>query len=421
MVTGFGSDLSPLGEDSIQEIIRLGCPPREQYLGKRVLVLTPDATRTCPLPSMVNALRVTIGEEVQRLDFLIALGTHQPLNEEQILNLYGITSGICQTTFVKSRYFNHRWDLEETFYRIGYLSEEQTAELSGGMLREKVPVDVNKIIFNYDLILILGPVFPHEVVGFSGGAKYFFPGISGGDFLHFFHWLGAVTTCPKTIGIKETPARQAIHLAMNMIDLPVYCFSMVVKSSRELYGLYAASYQESWNAAADLSAQVHVVLKERSFHTVLGVCPRMYDDLWTGGKVMYKLEQVVAAGGELIIYAPHLTELSKTWGKYLEQIGYHTVGYFLSQTEKFKSIPRGVLAHSTHVRGIGTMQEGKEMPRIKVTLASSIPEEKCRKLNLGYRDYRTIDLDTYRERESEGILLVERAGEILYKLKESHA
>jgi nickel-dependent lactate racemase len=251
-----------------------------------------------------------------------------------------------------------------------------------------------------------------------GGAKYLFPGISGGEFLHIFHWLGAVVTCPGIIGIKHTPVREVINRAMKLVDMPVHCISMVVKSKEELYGIYAADHLESWEAAADLSEKIHVVFKEKPFHTVLGVCPEMYNELWTGGKVMYKLEQVVAPGGKLIIYAPHITEVSRTWGEYMGKIGYHTVGYFLSQPDKFADIPRGVLAHSTHVRGIGTMENGVEKPRIEVVLASALSEEACRKINLGYMDFRSMDLDDYKNREAEGILFVERAGEILHRVKQ---
>jgi nickel-dependent lactate racemase len=256
---------------------------------------------------------------------MVALGTHQPLSEERILQLYGITPEERTTTFATTVLYNHRWDLDGTFKRVGYLSEEDTRELSGGRLVEKVPVDINRTIFDYDQVLILGPVFPHEVVGYSGGAKYLFPGISGGEFLHFFHWLGAVVTCPGTIGIKHTPVREVINRAMKLIDVPVTCISMIVKSSSELFGIYVGDYVESWEAAANLSEQIHVVFKDKQFETVLGVCPEMYNELWTGGKVMYKLEQVVAPGGRLIIYAPHITEVSRTWGSYMDKIGYHTV------------------------------------------------------------------------------------------------
>ena len=208
-----------LSEEKVKEIIEAGTSP-SLYEGKRVLVLTPDATRTCPLPMMVRAVREVIGERAAKLDFMVAVGTHTFVSEEKILGLYGITTRWREEKFGRSDFFCHRWDLPETFLRIGYLSEEDVAKISGGLLKEKVPIDINRKIYDYDLILILGPVFPHEVVGFSGGIKYLFPGISGGELLHFFHWLGALTTCREIIGRKNTPVRQVINQAMEKSICP---------------------------------------------------------------------------------------------------------------------------------------------------------------------------------------------------------
>ena len=143
----------------------------------------------------------------------------------------------------------------------------------------------------------------------------------------------------------------------------------------------------------------------------------MYEDLWTGGKGMYKLEPVVADGGELIIYAPHIKEVSVTHGKTLLEIGYHCRDYFLKQWDEFKEFPWGVVAHSTHVRGIGTYENGIEQCRIKLTIASQISESVCRQINLGYRDPATIDVESFANRENEGVFLVRKAGEMLHQLK----
>ena len=142
----------------------------------------------------------------------------------------------------------------------------------------------------------------------------------------------------------------------------------------------------------------------------------MYDELWVGGKCAYKLEPVVADGGELIIYAPHIHEISVVHGEIIRQIGYHVRDYFRKQMSKFAHLPRGVVAHSTHVKGIGTFEDGVERPRITVTLATGISEAECRAVNLGYRDHRTIDADDWRDREAEGLLLVPKAGETLFRL-----
>jgi nickel-dependent lactate racemase len=358
-----------------------------------------------------------IGKRSARLDFMVALGTHPPLAHKDILRLYGINGR--EKTFDGSAFFNHEWSRQQNFARIGDFTQEEVEELSEGRLSENVPIVINKKIFDYDLIVIAGPVFPHEVVGYSGGAKYLFPGISGGDFLHFFHWLGAVITCKKIIGIKDTPVRRAIDKAMEKVPVPVHCLAMVVNQNSNLCGLYVGNVREAWSKAAELSSQVHVVTKRKPFRVVLGRAPAMYDEIWTAGKVMYKLEQVVADQGTLIIYGPHIRQISRTWGKYIERIGYHTRDYFLAQMDQFKDIPRGVLAHSTHVRGTGTFENGVEKPHVSVVLATSIPRETCDRINLGYMDPSKIRLSDYMGREEEGILFVDHAGEILYRLEET--
>jgi nickel-dependent lactate racemase len=277
-------------------------------------------------------------------------------------------------------------------------------------------VEINRLVFDYDLLLLLGPVFPHEVVGFSGGNKYLFPGISGGSFLHFTHWLSAVITCWQTIGRKDTPVRRLLDRAAGLLPVPRLGLSLAVARDGGLAGLFVGTPEQAWSRAADLAERLHVVRTGRTFHTVLGLAPAMYDELWVGGKVMYKLEQAVAEGGRLIIHAPHIRELSRTWGGELRRVGYHVRDYFLSQWERFRGVPWAVLAHSTHVKGLGSFEGGVEKPRIQVILATGLAEELCREVNLGYLDPATVRPEEYRRRESEGILLVERAGETLYRV-----
>ncbi len=416
MAIGFGKPGYKLSDDEIEDIINRGTP-EEIYKDKKVLVLTPDSTRTAPLPTMVRKIRKIIGEKATKLDFMIALGTHQPMKEEAIMKLFGLTPQDMETTFKNNRFFNHRWDLPDTLINIGKLKESEIEEITDGLFKEEVDIVINKHIYEYDLIIILGPVFPHEVVGYSGGNKYLFPGISGGEFVHFFHWLGAVITCWKTIGFKHTPVREVVNRATKFVSVPRHNISMVVSPDATLAGLFVGTPEEAWSDSADLSSRIHVVYKKHPYNVVLGRAPEMYDEIWTAGKVMYKLEPVVADGGKLIIYAPHIKEISYTWGKYLERIGYHVRDYFLKQMEKFKDIPRGVLAHSTHVRGLGTYENGVEKPRIDVILATSIPEEKCKSINLGYMDPKSINIEDYKNREDEGILFVDHAGEILHRLE----
>jgi len=281
-------------------------------------------------------------------------------------------------------------------------------------------VRINKAVFDYDHILVLGPTFPHEVVGFSGGAKYLFPGISGPEMINTTHWLGALSGVVGTIGIQDTPTRAMVHRAARDLEVPVTLIGLVVEGEG-LAGIFIGDLFEAWRAAANLSAQRHIHWVERPFQRVLSCAPRMYDELWTGGKAMYKLEPAVAVGGEVIIYAPHLEVVSRVHGKYITQVGYHILPYFLQDWQRYQHIPLGVLAHSTHVRGSGVMENGLEKPNVQVTLASKIPPEDCAQLNLGYLDPAAIRLEDWQNREDEGILYVPKAGEILYRLKENPA
>jgi nickel-dependent lactate racemase len=359
-----------------------------------------------------------LGDEVAALDYLIALGTHKALSEAALNKLVGVTPEERAGKFAKVNIVNHRWDLPETFVTLGQITPVEIEEITGGLMSQPVDVRLNKMVFEYDQIIVCGPTFPHEVVGFSGGNKYFFPGIGGPEVINFSHWLGAVITSYEVIGTKYTPVRQVIDKAAAFIDKPKLCFSMVVKGE-DMAGLYIGTPEEAYEAAADLSARLHVTWIERPYHRVLSVMPTLYDDIWTAAKGMYKMEPAIADGGEVVIYAPHIDEISYSHGDLLDEVGYHVRDYFLKQWDRFKHYPGGVLAHSTHLRGIGEYDAatGIESPRINVTLATRIPEERCRNLCLGYLDPDSIDFDEWRGREAEGILLVPKAGELLYRLK----
>jgi nickel-dependent lactate racemase len=415
MITGQGSLTETLGEARIQALLARGLDG-VALDGKRVLVIIPDGTRTAPVPLLFRLLYEQIGRRVARLDYLIALGTHPPMSDEAIDHLVGVTAVERAARYPNVTIFNHHWNVPEALQTIGTISAQEAAELTGGLLSAEVPVVLNKRIFDYDQLVICGPVFPHEVVGFSGGAKYFFPGIAGAEIVNFTHWLGALVTSRRLIGVKDTPVRRVIHRAAEFVPKPVVLLALVLKGSA-LHGMYIGPVREAWNAAADLSAQLNIVRMPHAFQRVLSMPSEMYDDLWTAAKAMYKTEPAIADGGEVIIYAPHITEISYSHGSLIDAVGYHVRDYFLQQWDRFKEVPGGILAHSTHVKGQGTYASttGIETPRIQVTLATGIPEERCRRVNLGYADYRTINPAEWAGREAEGILLVPHAGEMLYR------
>ena len=394
-----------------------------RFTNQKVLVLIPDHTRSLPLP-MLFRLVVEILHDARQLDFMVALGTHPPMSEEHLLQLVGLTAVERGTTYRHIGLLNHNWDDPAALTSLGVIENDEFRAIAGERWHTSLPhsvdIRINQAVLAYDHILILGPTFPHEVVGFSGGAKYLFPGISGPDMINATHWLGALATVVGTIGIKDTPVRAMIHAAARRLPTPVTLAALTV-SGHDLAGVVIGDMFEAWSAAADLSAQRHIRWCEKPFQRVLSWAPAMYDELWTGAKAMYKLEPAVALGGEVIIFAPHLDMVSHVHGKHIYEIGYHILPYILNDWERFKHIPLGVLAHSTHMRGSGVMENGIEKPNVRVTLASKIPPEDCAKLNLGYQDPATIDTAAWRDREDEGILYVPRAGEILYRLVNKNA
>jgi nickel-dependent lactate racemase len=384
--------------------------------GKRLLIIIPDGTRTMPMPQLFELLQRNLETRVAVVDYLVALGTHPLMNDAQLTRLVGreVVDGVCG----KSRIFNHRSDIASTFAEIGTIPAAEVEKISGGILKDAIAVRINRMIFEYDQILICGPVFPHEVAGFSGGNKYLFPGVSGRDMIDQTHWLGALLGSRNIIGTPHTAVREMIDRAAEHVSVPVACFALVLTVDG-IRGMFFGSAREAWQGAASLSSECHIEWADRPYRRILSVMPPMYEDMWTAAKGMYKAEPAIEDGGEVIIYAPNVTHFSYTHGATIEKIGYHCRDYFLKQWGRFSNVPRGILAHSIHVRGEGTFDEvsGKETSWIRVTLATGISEEQCRRVNLGYVNPHEIKVSEWEGREAEGIKVVPRAGEILQRVR----
>lgn len=406
-----------LDPDSIREALEQGLAGK--FAGQRVLLLVPDHTRSLPLPMLFRAI-VEVLHDAAQLDVMVALGTHPALSRESFNRLVGITDAERTSTFAHVGLHNHAWDDPSALASLGRMEQDEIKDIAGthwhASLPNQVTIRLNKAALEHDHIVILGPTFPHEVVGFSGGAKYLFPGISGAEMIDATHWLGALAGVVGTIGIKDTPVRSMIHAAASRLQTPVTLIALTVEGAG-LAGIFIGDHRSAWSAAADLSAERHVHWSDAPYQRVLSCAPPMYDELWTGAKAMYKLEPAVAIGGEVVIYAPHLDTVSIVHGQHIYDVGYHILPYFLDNWDRFKHVPLGVLAHSTHLRGSGVMEQGVEKANVKVTLASRISPDDCARLNVGYMNPATVDLESWKNREDEGVLFVEKAGEMLYRVK----
>jgi nickel-dependent lactate racemase len=412
-VVGRGLETGFLRADEVRRVATEGLAALPLD-GARVIVLVPDGTRTMPMPLLFDVLAEALPGRVASLDFLVALGTHAPMSDAALSQLVG--REVVNGRAGPHRVVNHRWDDPSAFATLGAIPAREIRELTGGRLDRDVTVTLNRLPLDYDHVLVCGPVFPHEVVGFSGGTKYLFPGIAGPEIIHFTHWLGALITNYEVIGTKATSVRAVIDRAARLLDRPLSLLAPVV-THEGTAGLYCGPVHEAWSAAADLSSRRHVVWLDEPVRRVLSIMPAMYDDLWVAAKGMYKMEPAVADGGEIVIYAPHVREVSHVHGPQIEAIGYHCRDYFTKQWDRFKDVPGGILAHATHAKGRGSYDPatGVETPRVRVTLATGIPREVCERINLGYLDPASVDPEAWRRDPST--LVVPRAGEMLYRVR----
>lgn len=415
---GRGSPNADLCRDDLVTIVeealaRIGA-------GSKVLAIVPDKTRDdntdLLFPAAARFLR---DKKVDSLDVLVAQGTHMPMTDAEKRSKLGIGDG--RTILDIGNVFDHHWSDPGQLIKIGELTAEKVSELTGGLYEKSIPLTINKLLASgvYDFVLIFGATVPHEVAGFAGGAKYFFPGVAGPELTHATHWLGALAGIEKTIGRIETPTRNLIEAAADSVAADTICFTSVVTREHDdrlrTHALFAGDFRQSLRQAAAISKEVHIKYTGRKYRRVVALLDVHYDELWVGGKASYKLGGIIEPGGELIIYAPALRCLSETHGEIIERYGYGVIERMQDLVAESGELEENlcVAAHLAHVAFAGRQNEtGEVVPRYTITLASQIDEETCRRVNLGYLDFRNFSLSDYEN--DEDTLIVERAGRDLY-------
>jgi len=404
-MTGF-TEFTGLVEQSLDTIQR----------GERVLAIIPDKTRddnTHQLFPIANQFLTNRG--VASFDALIAQGTHPPMSEAQKHSKIGDTD-------FRGSLFDHRWDEPDELITLGELSAAKVSELTGGLIEQAVPVSINKLLAPgiYNTVLVFGATVPHEVAGFAGGAKYFFPGVAGPELTHTTHWLGALAGIENIIGQVETPTRHLIEAAADLIPARIISLKSVVSrhdGDLVTYALFTGDIREAFRRAAEVSRRVHIRYTGRKYQKVIALLDPHYDELWVGGKASYKLGAIIEEGGELIIYAPHLTKLSETHGTLIEKYGYaplESVRDMLGVSQELRE-NLCIAAHLAHVAYAGRLDDrGTVVPRYRITMASGLDERTCRRVNLGYTDFRLFDLEGIAS--DPDTLIVSDAGRDLYQV-----
>lgn len=402
------ADMQPIVDDALESIAP----------GARVLAIVSDRTRDDNTPELFPLISQALARaHAAALDVLIAQGTHVAMSEADKRAKIG--AGMAPIPLLGT-IFDHHWDRDSELTTLGTIGADVIAEETGGLLRESVSIRLNRRLApgQYDVVLVIGATVPHEVAGFAGGAKYFFPGVAGPELTHLTHWLGALATIERVIGRVDTPTRRLIEAAAAFVPIPVIAFTTVStrdESGLKTRALFAGDLRATVRRAAEISQQVHVRYTGRRYKRVVAILDDHYDELWVGGKASYKLGSVIDRGGELIIYAPHLSSISATHGALIEKYGYAPLERVRDMVEGSDELRANlcVAAHLAHVSYAGDRgEDGVVTPRYQITLAANLPETTCRKVNLGYLDMRTFNPGAYRN--DPETLVVDNAGRDLY-------
>ncbi len=387
--------------------------------GARVLTIIPDKTRDDNTDLLFPfAAEILAERKVAKLDALVAQGTHVPMTDEEKRSKIGASENPVPGL---GHIYDHQWNVPEELVTIGELSAARVTEVTGGLITNAVPVNLNRRLGPgvYDTIIIFSATVPHEVAGFAGGAKYLFPGVAGPDLTHATHWLGALAGIENVIGRVETPTRHMIEAAADFVAAQIITLNSVITREEDnrlrTHALFAGDFRDAFRRAAEVSRQVHIKYTGRKYKRVVALLDEHYDELWVGGKASYKLGGIIEEGGELIIYAPHLRSISETHGRLIEKYGYAPLDRVREMVALSAELQNNlaVAAHLAHVSYAGKRDtQGRVVPRYRITMASALDEETCRRVHLGFMDYRKFRREHY-EKDPD-TLVVERAGRDLY-------
>src|SRR5918993_219357 len=251
-------DLSPAELRAIVEQALLSVGP-----GARVLTIIPDKTRDDNTDTLFPfAAEILAARGAEQFDALVAQGTHMPMTEDEKRAKVGLVEGASLPLL--GQIFDHQWNRPEELVDLGELSAERAGELTGGLIRESVKVNLHPLLApgTYDTVLIFGTTVPHEVAGFAGGAKSFFPGVAGPNLTHATHWLGALASIENIIGRVETPTRHMIEAAADLVPARIISINSVVTRGDDerlrTHALYCGDVREAFRRAAEVSRQVHI-------------------------------------------------------------------------------------------------------------------------------------------------------------------
>ena len=354
---------------------------------KKVLIIPPDYTRCYSYAGEITQILYKKLSQSAEVDVIPALGTHMAMNEEEMQKFFG-------DVVPRERIIVHHWQTDTVC--LGYVPAEVCSEISDGLFPEQIDVEVNHLLVDggSDLILSVGQVVPHEVVGMANYSKNIFVGTGGREMINKSHMLSAICGMEKALGVTDSPARKVYDYAQqHFIDgkLPLVYLQTVTTRENEilkLHGLYIGDSRKPFELAAELAQKLNIVhVDRRAKKVVTYLDPEELKTTWVGNKGIYRTRMTVADGGELIVLAPGVIAFGEN-----EEMDKMTRKYGYTGTEHILELYRqgvfeGRLMSAAH------LMQGSSEGRFTITYATkpeNLSKEEIESVGYRWADYNEI-------------------------------
>ena len=320
---------------------------------RKVLILPPDITRFNSNAGELTAILYDMLTPEAEVDIMPTLGTHVAMTEDEIRTMYG-------SDIPLDKFKVHDW--RNDVIHLGDVPGDLIKDWSEGELDYSVRIEVNKILFEgYDLILSVGQVVPHEVVGMANYTKNILVGVGGADTINKSHFLGAVYGMERMMGRIDTPVRRLLNYGAETFlpELPItYVLTVMAKNpdsgEMEMRGLYVGDDMDTFSAAARLSQKVNLdLLDEPLKKVVVYLDSHEFKSTWLGNKSVYRTRMAIADDGDLIVLAPGLREFGedREIDRLIRKYGYHGTPYTLKAVEEKEDLRNNLSAAAHLIHG----------------------------------------------------------------------
>ncbi|NJM15483.1 MAG: DUF2088 domain-containing protein [Bacteroidales bacterium] len=318
---------------------------------KKVLIVPPDFTRFHSKAGEITSLIYQYYQQSVK-DILPALGTHAPMTPAQITEMF---KGVPHSLFRE-----HDW--RNDVVNVGEISGEEVKGLTGGRIDYPWPAQLNKLVMHggHDLILSVGQVVPHEVIGMANYNKNLFVGTGGADGINKSHFVGAAYGMERIMGRANNPVRSLLNQASQRFisHLPVVYIHTVIGKNKEgklvIRGLFIGNDEEVFTQAADLSIKVNFNMLDKPLKkVVVYLDPAEFKSTWLGNKSVYRTRMAIDDGGELIVLAPGLKEFGedKEIDRLIRKYGYRGTPQTLKSIEDNQDLKDNLSAAAHLIHG----------------------------------------------------------------------